>query len=900
MQLNAAPFLGAIQGVQRSVRNFAALTAGLTGAFFAARAAMAGFTSVAMQMKGALDLGGRLSDLSAATGATVSELVLLRQAFQNAGLGVEAVGPMVARFQKALAGVNEDGQTTGQVLETIGLNTLALSRMSLEDQFVQLSKAFSSIEDPAERTAMAMKIFGRSGAEMLAIFRDPQAFATAAAQVGDLGGVLEANAARFDSISDAIGAAQTKLDQFFAGFMSEVSGLDGVRALAETDFTGFGQALGAAARSVGEMMASLRAVLPVIATFGAALLANRLGLTDTIVAAGTRVPAAMGTLSGAFSSAASRIAATGAVARTVLNDISAQSRAAAASAAALPPITVNIGASFRAMQASVVSSMAAIRAQVQTSMQAVGTSAASGVASARAAFAQIPQAIASAFATASTSARAAFSAVSTSAQSSFSATAASARAAASAVQSAFVSAGTAARIALANPQASAAALASATNAAMGSALTSGRTAAAGIAAAFRVSLAQTRAEFGVLAGIARGAFASMATAARTAGAAMKGALISTGIGAAVVAIGMAVEAVMAKFNRLQEGTRSLQNVGNDMARSLTSNATRIRSVASEDDRASVAADLDTQIEETRRRVSGLADEFENISPQAFAEIESTLGRQLNLLQRQREILSNLSPEIIAANAEEKRRAEALAQSKRNAEELAKELERAGQERDSRMDQRGLEAMPAAEAEGALLQRAGASGLESLQAYIAKQRERGNLTDAEKQRLLELYDLEEQILAVQKRKNEESRQQTEQDTRLTNAREALALENERIAAEASGDAQRVRQIETEQRTRQTAAQLVSDGMTEAEARAVAEKQAELQNIATDAQQQTQRDPLMVSDAQRAIGLGGNFFAEQRRPQEEMVRRQADANRLLADIKTLLGKQGPRVLLAETFD
>jgi len=58
--------------------------------------------------------------------------------------------------------------------------------------------------------------------------------------------------------------------------------------------------------------------------------------------------------------------------------------------------------------------------------------------------------------------------------------------------------------------------------------------------------------------------------------------------------------------------------------------------------------------------------------------------------------------------------------------------------------------------------------------------------------------------------------------------------------------------------------------------------------------------MVADAQRAIGLGGNIFAEQRKPQEEMVRRQADANRLLADIKNLLTKQGPRVLLAETFD
>ena len=117
IELNAAPFIGGIAKVQRQIRNLQAAAAGITAAFLAARAAIAGLSGVFNEMKGALDLGGQLSDLSASTGASVSELVVLRQALANAGMGADAAGPMIARFQRALAGVNEDGVTTRGVPE---------------------------------------------------------------------------------------------------------------------------------------------------------------------------------------------------------------------------------------------------------------------------------------------------------------------------------------------------------------------------------------------------------------------------------------------------------------------------------------------------------------------------------------------------------------------------------------------------------------------------------------------------------------------------------------------------------------------------------------------------------------------------------------------------------------
>ena len=57
IELNAAPFIGGIAKVQRQIRNLQAAAAGITAAFIAARAAIAGLSGIFSEMKGALDLG---------------------------------------------------------------------------------------------------------------------------------------------------------------------------------------------------------------------------------------------------------------------------------------------------------------------------------------------------------------------------------------------------------------------------------------------------------------------------------------------------------------------------------------------------------------------------------------------------------------------------------------------------------------------------------------------------------------------------------------------------------------------------------------------------------------------------------------------------------------------------
>lgn len=168
--------------------------------------------------KAAYELGGSLTDLNRRTGITAGQGLVLQQTFKDIGLGADAVGPAVNKMQKALAGANEDGYETSSVFSQIGLNMAALRSLDPAGQFEAVGKALGNIQDPARRTQEAMKIFGKSGGEMLAILNNPAAFGNAARALGQQAQILDKNAAAFKEISESLGHIGVKFQGFFVGF----------------------------------------------------------------------------------------------------------------------------------------------------------------------------------------------------------------------------------------------------------------------------------------------------------------------------------------------------------------------------------------------------------------------------------------------------------------------------------------------------------------------------------------------------------------------------------------------------------------------------------------------------------------------------------------------------------
>jgi hypothetical protein len=217
--------LAPLRGMQNAGAKLKASLAPLAGVAMAAAAgfaaAAAGAAGVAFGVKKALDLGGELSDLSSQTGIAVDQLMILRRAFENNGMAADEVAPAVNRLQKAIVGIGgKEGQAT---IERLGLSLENLEKQNPSEQLESVGRAINALETPAERTAAAMAIFGRSGARMLTLFADAGAMGNAARQVGTQARIMAENAELFDRVSDGLGAMGQKLQGFFVGLASEIA-----------------------------------------------------------------------------------------------------------------------------------------------------------------------------------------------------------------------------------------------------------------------------------------------------------------------------------------------------------------------------------------------------------------------------------------------------------------------------------------------------------------------------------------------------------------------------------------------------------------------------------------------------------------------------------------------------
>jgi hypothetical protein len=205
-------------------------------------------------IKHAFDLGGELSDLNAQTGILQGNLLILRRAFDDAGVGADKVGPSVNKMQKLLAGAAEGASEANATLYGLGISLDEVAKLTPDQQFEVFRKAIASIEDPALRAKSAMDVFGKSGGQMLALFSDDGALDAAAETLGSQAEVLNRQAANFDKISDLLGHAGDKMQGFWVGLADKFAPmlLPILERLNKLDFTGWGQQIGNAVQIIAQ------------------------------------------------------------------------------------------------------------------------------------------------------------------------------------------------------------------------------------------------------------------------------------------------------------------------------------------------------------------------------------------------------------------------------------------------------------------------------------------------------------------------------------------------------------------------------------------------------------------------------------------------------------------------
>lgn len=167
----------------------------------------------------AIEMGDEMKNLSARTGASIPFLVDLNKILKNSGVNGLTGATAIQNMQRALTGINADGEPTNDMIKRLNLNLEDLNQTNVDQQLLKVLMPISKLGSEAEKTAALFAMFGRAGAGMKAILKDP-AFLQLGTKQSQLGVSLAKNADNFSKIS----AKLRDSGEFFRGFFVEMAG----------------------------------------------------------------------------------------------------------------------------------------------------------------------------------------------------------------------------------------------------------------------------------------------------------------------------------------------------------------------------------------------------------------------------------------------------------------------------------------------------------------------------------------------------------------------------------------------------------------------------------------------------------------------------------------------------
>jgi hypothetical protein len=137
---------------------------------------MAGGAAVLAPMTAAVkmfsDAGHELETLSKKTGMSVEWLSAMQYAVGQLGGEFDGFDIGIKKMQNVVADAGRGAQPSVDAIERLGLSVQQVATLSPEQQFMTIGDALNRIQDPAQRAAAAVDLFGRTGTQMLPVFSE--------------------------------------------------------------------------------------------------------------------------------------------------------------------------------------------------------------------------------------------------------------------------------------------------------------------------------------------------------------------------------------------------------------------------------------------------------------------------------------------------------------------------------------------------------------------------------------------------------------------------------------------------------------------------------------------------------------------------------------------------------
>lgn len=156
-------FKKGLSGAATSLKKFgaigAAAAAPIVGAF---TGAVASFVST----------GDELQKMALRTGLSVESLSELKYAASQSGTSIAVFENAIKKMQVGLFDASRGTGSLFEATSALGIEYDSIKNLKPEDQFAVLSGAISKVEDPTLKAALAQKIFGRAGTQLLPLLSE--------------------------------------------------------------------------------------------------------------------------------------------------------------------------------------------------------------------------------------------------------------------------------------------------------------------------------------------------------------------------------------------------------------------------------------------------------------------------------------------------------------------------------------------------------------------------------------------------------------------------------------------------------------------------------------------------------------------------------------------------------
>lgn len=210
-----------------------------------------------------------LSKLSRRLGLTYGQMAGLKLAGDLAGVGVETIAAAATKADVAFISASNGSKEAIAKFTSLGLSMAELQKLSPDQRFAAIADAIAKLPTAAERSAAAVKLFGKSGAELVPLFEEGAGAIKRATDQAQAFGL---------TLNNAQGLGVEKMNDSFTSAFAAIQGLatQVVSNLAEPisriidDFTNFVAASGGVDIGASISNAMLDGAIFVVEMFGVA------------------------------------------------------------------------------------------------------------------------------------------------------------------------------------------------------------------------------------------------------------------------------------------------------------------------------------------------------------------------------------------------------------------------------------------------------------------------------------------------------------------------------------------------------------------------------------------------------------------------------------------------------